>query len=972
VSFPNFTFWSHLLGTLAVEVCCVAALGWVAQRLFRQPVWQRTIWQLTVVCLLLLPASEWTGFGRGMAWYLVGPKREANNARIASIGNGGPIAIRQFALPPPYRVSVPPKPAVWWPGCVWLVGAVVVLGRMTAAQILLLTLRLRRERITNDALRGRVLNVAKSIGLRRRICLLRMPESISPMAFGILRLSVGLPPEFEARFSATEQDAVLAHELAHLAAMDPMWFLAADFASALLWWHPLAWWVRRSLRVSSELAADEATALVADGPGALAKCLVVLGKEMTAGRGWGWVGINGGFRSKLGKRVDRLMHMPTGRSRTPASWTTRGAKSALTIVVGAEVVLLSGTIQTVEGESENGWRESWNNSPGALLLLAAQDQTDKRKDDIPATIQDAKRLYANGDLDEAETILKKVREDDPLSREARFYLARIREVRAKFQVTGFLDLVPLTTNGMEKMLNRKPDIATRIQDGKLFYELGKLDEAEAILVEVMKDDPSNRTAPYFLDLIKEARFVDRERAHKGTIVPIPLATNNIVYSNGRWEILSKLDQIHLNEVSFDLPLPEVLNQLRVESQKRDPDGVGVNFLINPHVDAAVGASSPTDNTGNVPPGAVPVARPAPAVDMSTVHVKISPTLSDLRLADVLNAITMVADQPIKYTVEDYGVVFSPKPTEYATLYSKVFRVDPSTFVQNLRSAVGANVNRKPSVVQVRLEWEGGFRRADDGDRRADDGHDSFGGPSRSSTKTGLSFPPRTNDTEQLDTMVRAYFSGAGVSLADPGKTIFFNNRTGMLLVRATAKDLEIVEKAVEALNQLPPRVTVTAKCVELSQQDSAALGFDWFLQANTTNSTGIMSDPQFRLAMNSIEHWTGKDFLGTPNGTTLSGRQIHLSSLTSGDGEIVDVMPIVGPDGFSIGLAATASVKNGNQVWQSTASREIWDGDTLVIGQSITNQAFGTTKLGLVFITVRIIDAAGNAVHTDNEIPNKR
>ena len=46
------------------------------------------------------------------------------------------------------------------------------------------------------------------------------------------------------------------------------------------------------------------------------------------------------------------------------------------------------------------------------------------------------------------------------------------------------------------------EIATRIQDAKLFYEMGKLDESEAILARVLREDPANRTAPYYLDLIK--------------------------------------------------------------------------------------------------------------------------------------------------------------------------------------------------------------------------------------------------------------------------------------------------------------------------------------------------------------------------------------------------------------------------------------------------------------------------------------
>jgi hypothetical protein len=150
-------------------------------------------------------------------------------------------------------------------------------------------------------------------------------------------------------------------------------------------------------------------------------------------------------------------------------------------------------------------------------------------------------------------------------------------------------------------------------------------------------------------------------------------------------------------------LTEVCNLLRVESQKRDPDGVGINFLLNPRADAAEGAFSPTDTTGNVPAGAVAVAGPAPTLDMGTVTIKISPSLSNLRLVDVLNAIVMRADQPIKYTVEDYGVVFSPKPAEAVTLYAKTFHVDPTPLCKVFSSTAPTSTSANP-VEAPGLRW----------------------------------------------------------------------------------------------------------------------------------------------------------------------------------------------------------------------------------------------------------------------------
>jgi general secretion pathway protein D len=239
---------------------------------------------------------------------------------------------------------------------------------------------------------------------------------------------------------------------------------------------------------------------------------------------------------------------------------------------------------------------------------------------------------------------------------------------------------------------------------------------------------------------------------------------------------------------------------------------------------------------------------------------------------------------------------------------------------------------------------------------------------------------------------------------------------GELLVRATASDLEIIQQAIEMLNQTPPQVTIEAKFADLSQEDSRGLGFNWYLgntlmkngaiglqggtapsyqgpattanpsgifpgpgtlipgtssytpgpgasQASATDNnltsgirnvygstqsslptlgtiTGIMTDPQFRVAVNAIEQRTGSDLLAAPKVTTESGRQAHLEAqdlvtivtsaslnqtgssatgLVGGTGVIgsetsysttflalgpsLDVIPTVSADGYSIEMA---------------------------------------------------------------------
>lgn len=117
-------------------------------------------------------------------------------------------------------------------------------------------------------------------------------------------------------------------------------------------------------------------------------------------------------------------------------------------------------------------------------------------------------------------------------------------------------------------------------------------------------------------------------------------TNNEVITKGQAIIRHKLDDIRFATVGpWDgLPLSEVVRVLSVEVKKLDPAKSGVNFILNPNL--------PTEAT-----------TPGEGVDINSVIVRI-PLLDNVSLADVLNLIVRVADHPIRYSIEDYGVVFA--------------------------------------------------------------------------------------------------------------------------------------------------------------------------------------------------------------------------------------------------------------------------------------------------------------------------
>lgn len=443
----DLSFWSRLLGSLALESAVVVGLVLVLERFVKNVFWRRTAWHLAIVMLLALTVSELSGLGRGVAVWLLGARREpVVETRLAPAAISKAISVEIF----PAVASVPVEPVVkvsrnWWPGIIWIAGTAIVLARVAFAQALLLALRLRCKTMGDFDLAQRALMIGRRLGIRRKIQFLEVSGLKGPVAFGGLWPAVGLPVGFVEKFDRSQQDAMLAHELAHIAGGDPLWYRMADFVSACLWWQPLVWWSRHRLQASSEVVADEGTALLENGPVKLAECLVVLGRELTATRKLAWIGIGGGgFRSNLGKRVERLVNLK-GREHFYSRFAGSATLKTVLAISGVVVVLLLSGWGLVGGFSKGKTLKetlsrAWKGSAGASVVGAVIErpvdvlsgQSKHFSDaEIADLIQNGKALYGKGQLDQAKDVLKSALSADPTNRAAMYYLDLIKEAEYK-------------------------------------------------------------------------------------------------------------------------------------------------------------------------------------------------------------------------------------------------------------------------------------------------------------------------------------------------------------------------------------------------------------------------------------------------------------------------------------------------------------------------------------------------------------
>ncbi len=675
------------------------------------------------------------------------------------------------------------------------------------------------------------------------------------------------------------------------------------------------------------------------------------------------------------------------------------------------------------GSAAKAYEEAWDHVQ-TIGVTVDRERIETIRGMSEVRMELARRAQRRGDFDEASKQVERILRLDPRNSEAQAFKAdndkRIQDRMGQEPSKAVTERIP-------EVQQERINTSVLVNDARVLMEMGKLEEAEAKLKQAVREDPEHRAAFYYLALITERRFAQEARRRevnvKEKIVEVeqtwndPVGRETLPISNpyartkrihtgaGRQAIMRKLTAIVLEryEVPGDLELSEVVKDLARIARDRDVDKQGVNFIIAPFLDkpgpAPAGGAFGFPGAGVDPLTGAPLAPTggeAP-VRVEDYKITIDPPLVNVRLLDVLDAIVKVAkpaeggDQNIgiKYSLEDYAVVFSRRAVEAEPLYTRHYRVDPNTFIQGLDGVfLQQNLFNQIQVGgggqggagggagglgggQTAGQTAGGagpgayFQFVGGGGQTAGGGAGGGGGGGGQTGGGGIIGVTITNSMSTIQDSVRNFFVAAGIDFQTnqqqfagggggfggqplpPQKAIFFNDRTGVLLVRATLKDLDIIEQALQALNITPPQVTIEVRIAEISQRDNKAIGFDWYmgnflvgngkagLQGGTAPSfndggsfanpegtfpnppiarastdqlitsglrsnpaipavatlSGILTDPQFRVVIRALEQREGVDLLSAPKVTTLSGRQARIS--------IEDTQTII--TGFQVG-----------------------------------------------------------------------
>lgn len=410
---PNLYEWGVLFALIFVSITTVALLAAMAAHWAGSSAWSRTVWRAAVFSSLVVLGGELTGLSGGISQWTFG--QMANRYRAAPLFARTSTASSSdlLAVLPPRGSStihwdeleldglleslapaaqsggdtdspeIGPsnrtslnhwaKYRTWLPGIAWGLIGLAIVTRVVAGRLLVLAWRRRAKPLDGSQLSRQLGSLSRHFEMRS-VRIVEIAGIRGPVAFGIFRPTVGVPPEFTMDFDDLQQKAMLAHELEHLASRDPVWHLIADFAAAVAWWHPFVWWMRWRMRAASEWAADEASRLVPDGPEVLARCLVRIGRRMLHGERPAWLAIQGtGFRSGLGRRVARLLNLenqPWRRARGPALIPGRILITAALVTVSLLSTSWLSLDDTLKGDSmQMALHQSWRQSLAAAALF---------------------------------------------------------------------------------------------------------------------------------------------------------------------------------------------------------------------------------------------------------------------------------------------------------------------------------------------------------------------------------------------------------------------------------------------------------------------------------------------------------------------------------------------------------------------------------------------------------------------------
>ncbi|QNH20767.1 BlaR1 peptidase M56 [Xanthomonas sp. GW] len=296
--------------------------------------WRHTVAMAFLVMMLLVPTTQFL-----QLW----------QQPVASVSAKLPAVTLLDFGPFPGAFVQESEPVAGIVVLLWLLGA----GWMLARHVVGLRMLDVMERGTWRALpphwQQRVRELQGAIGIAREVVVRLSHDVVTPFAARLLRPVIWLPMSLLSQTPVAQIEALLAHELAHIARKDWLWNGLQCVIESLLFFHPAAWWLGRRVRQEREHACDDLAVAACGDAIALAEALMALECQRHPSPHL-VLAAQGGL---LMQRITRLLSGPPSRGRL-------GARVALGILLASAALIAT---------------QVWANKPNVHITSTAKGAT---------------------------------------------------------------------------------------------------------------------------------------------------------------------------------------------------------------------------------------------------------------------------------------------------------------------------------------------------------------------------------------------------------------------------------------------------------------------------------------------------------------------------------------------------------------------------------------------------------------------
>jgi general secretion pathway protein D len=480
----------------------------------------------------------------------------------------------------------------------------------------------------------------------------------------------------------------------------------------------------------------------------------------------------------------------------------------------------------------------------------------------------AEARIAEGRYADAEAILSEILTDryDPKCRAAQELYSHLRQ-------PGYFNKTMSPT-----FIEKVEQVKQLLTEADGFYQSGRYDLAMKRYDQVLALDPYNTAARRGQEKVNNTKYKYGEEAYnetrsrqlwqveKGWEQPVrrygqtgePATIGAQRNLGGTAQITNKLNTIIIPRIEFrDATIREAIDFLREQAAENDTSGTGkrgVDIVLRMVPLGQVAAppppvapvSSPVPPTTAAPGAPGAAGAPAGGTTPATAARPVAPASTEPRITITLNQIPLgealryiAAQAGLKVKIEPYAVSIIPMSEQSKDLITKRYHVPPEFFGGPLDvgyyleaggaggQSAGQGGSAQPApVAENVIQKEAVSYQTSSGVGTG------AGASSQSNLIQGTSTTRQhlLNDRQLVGRAdARTMLLSMGVDFPPEASATFWPH-TGVLIVRNTQDNLDMVDALVDQANASQPKqVEIESKFIEITQNNLKELGFDWLL-----------------------------------------------------------------------------------------------------------------------------------------------